>query len=535
MTSRRRILVLILAGTILLLAASFEPVMGAVFPAVEYTQTDQAFSQASVFSQQVGFSVEAAAQVQATEVPPQPSDENQLQANMSIGNETCLQCHGQPNLNMPLENGEILSLYVPEDVYANSIHGDQGYACVQCHTTVGNYPHPPFTATDIRDASLQLYQVCQRCHSSLYELTEDSVHAAALAAGNRNAAVCSDCHTAHAVRQLTDPETGELLPETRVWIPQTCAQCHYAIYQKYSTSVHGSALLGEGNPDVPTCIDCHGVHNIENPTTAAFRLKSPDICAKCHTDPTIMDKYGISTQVLDTYVADFHGTTVTLFEKQAPDQETDKPVCFDCHGVHDIKSVDDPVEGLRIKENLLARCQVCHPDATANFPDAWLSHYIPSPERNTIVFLVDQFYKFFIPTVLGGMAVLVVFDASKIIRRFRKSDKSKIERGAEKEAKTPEKDESSLKESAAEEQFPLEPLPEAAQEGVDGRPSRELDERTEDQTEEDKEENIPESPLDPEESPHENNAAEENLTVDKRKSPPDDPQPGELSEENSNG
>ncbi len=347
MTPRRRNFALIVAGVLILLTASFLPVFAA-----DSTNAPEAQSvQANVFSQQFGFSnTQSSPQVQATEVPPQPSDEDRLKANMSIGNETCLQCHGQPNLNLPLENGEILSLYIPEDVYAHSVHGEQGYACVQCHTNVGNYPHPPFSAADSRDATLQLYQVCQRCHSSLYELTQDSVHAAAMEAGNRNAAICSDCHTAHAVRRLTDPETGELLPESRVWIPQTCAQCHYAIYQKYSTSVHGSALLGEGNPDVPTCIDCHGVHNIENPTTAAFRLKSPDICAKCHTDPTIMDKYGISTQVLDTYVADFHGTTVTLFEKQAPDQETDKPVCFDCHGVHDIKRVDDPVEGLRIKK-----------------------------------------------------------------------------------------------------------------------------------------------------------------------------------------
>ena len=31
-----------------------------------------------------------------------------------------------------------------------------------------------------------------------------------------------------------------------------------------------------------------------------------------------MGKYGISTQVLNTYVADFHGTTVTLFEQVSP-------------------------------------------------------------------------------------------------------------------------------------------------------------------------------------------------------------------------
>ena len=335
----------------------------------------------------------------------------------SISNETCLSCHSNPNLTMKLDDGELLSLYVSPDVYGHSIHGEKGYACVQCHTTVGNYPHPAFSAADRRDVSLKLYPLCQRCHTSQFQLTKDSIHAAAQASGNRNAAVCTDCHTAHAVRQLTDPQTGKLLPATRVWIPQTCAQCHYAIYQEYSTSVHGAALLTEGNPDVPTCIDCHGVHNIENPTTAAFRLKSPQICAKCHTDPKIMDKYGISTQVLNTYVADFHGTTATIFEKESPDARTNVAVCYDCHGVHDIQSVNNPKTGLAVKQNLLARCRVCHPDATANFPTAWLSHYIPSPEKYALIYYINLFYQFFIPTVLGGMAILVLLDVSSIVRK----------------------------------------------------------------------------------------------------------------------
>jgi hypothetical protein len=335
----------------------------------------------------------------------------------SISNDTCLSCHSNSNLTMKLDNGELLNLFISPDVYNHSIHGDKGYACVQCHTTVGNYPHPAFNAADRRDVSLKLFPLCQRCHALQSQQAKDSVHAAAQASGNRNAAVCTDCHTAHAVRQLTDPQSGKLLPSTRVWIPQTCAQCHYAIYQKYSTSVHGAALLGQGNPDVPTCIDCHGVHSIENPTTAAFRLKSPQICARCHTDPNIMDKYGISTQVLNTYVADFHGTTINIFEKESPDAQTNKPVCYDCHGVHDIQNVNDPVKGLAVKENLLARCQVCHPGATANFPTAWLSHYIPSPEKTPAVYFVNLFYKFFIPGVLGSMAILVVLDISSVLRK----------------------------------------------------------------------------------------------------------------------
>jgi len=332
-------------------------------------------------------------------------------------NEDCLACHGQPGLSMTLDDGETVPLQVDPSVFAQSVHGEQGFACVLCHTTVGGFPHREFTARDRRDLSLQLYSACKPCHASEYERTLDSVHQRAREAGNDQAAVCTDCHGAHDTRRLTDPQTGQVLAQVRTHIPETCARCHNAIYEKYLGSVHGSALVGEGNPDVPTCIDCHGVHNIPDPTTAAFRLESPSLCAGCHSDPARMDKYGLSTQVLNTYVADFHGTTVTLFEKQSPDAETNKPVCFDCHGVHDIKRVDDPKEGLQVRENLLARCQRCHPEATSNFPDAWLSHYIPSPTRAPLVYFVNLFYKLFIPGTLGGMAVLVGLDLSHRIRQ----------------------------------------------------------------------------------------------------------------------
>jgi len=334
-----------------------------------------------------------------------------------VSNQSCLACHADPNLGMLLQNGEQLSLFIDSGVYAQSVNGQGGYACVQCHTGLRGYPHPRFQAADRRDLSLQLYAACQRCHSSEYQGTLDSAHEQARDRGVLEAAVCTDCHGAHDTRRLTDARSGALLPESRSWIPQTCARCHNAIYEKYLTSVHGAALLEEDNPDVPTCIDCHGVHSIEDPTTAAFRLDSPRLCAGCHTDPERMGKYGISTQVLDTYVADFHGTTVTLFEKQSPDAETNKPVCFDCHGVHDIRRTDDPVKGLQVRENLLARCQACHPDASSNFPDAWLSHYVPSAERHPLVFAVDTFYKFFIPGVLGGMGVIVALDASWRVRQ----------------------------------------------------------------------------------------------------------------------
>jgi hypothetical protein len=128
-----------------------------------------------------------------------------------------------------------------------------------------------------------------------------------------------------------------------------------------------------------------------------------------------MEPYELSTDVLESYVADFHGSTVILFEKLAPDQETNKPVCIDCHGVHAIKKTDDP-EGTVFQENLLQTCQRCHPDATENFSATWLSHYSPEPGKATLVWLVTLFYRILIPVVIGGMLVFVLAS----VRRNRK-------------------------------------------------------------------------------------------------------------------
>lgn len=330
-----------------------------------------------------------------------------------ISNDTCLACHGVPGQVFTLPNGDILDLYVNPEEYNASAHGDSGYACVQCHTDIREYPHPEQNLQSARAVTIEYNAICQTCHAWVFEKQANSVHARAMNADQDAAATCVDCHGAHNTQRWTDPQTGEKLPTARLRIPQTCAQCHSAIYEKYRLSVHGSALTDEQNLDVPTCVDCHGVHDIQDPRTAEFRLQSPSMCAKCHTDEEKMARYGLSTYVLSSYVADFHGTTVTLFEKQSPDAETNKAVCYDCHGIHDIQRTKDPTTGLQLQENLLVRCQECHPDATANFPTAWLSHYQPSPDKFPIVYYVNLFYSFFIPGTLGGMGFLVALDVGR--------------------------------------------------------------------------------------------------------------------------
>jgi len=328
--------------------------------------------------------------------------------------ETCLACHQQEGMSVQI-GGQPVPLTISSDKFLASVHGAEKIACVDCHTNITGFPHPEVTASSPRDFSLEMYPTCQQCHGEQYQKVLDSVHQTALAAGNTNAAVCTDCHNPHTQTRLTDKATGKLLPDAKRDIPEKCARCHSKIYDAYKTSVHGAALT-EGNTDVPTCIDCHGVHNIQNPTTNTFRNSTPFLCAKCHTDESIMGKYGISTNVLNTYVSDFHGTTVKMFDETYSDQPTNKPVCTDCHGIHDILKVDDPQSGIALKKNLLVKCQQCHPNATTEtFTDAWMSHYEASPQAWPLVYYVNLFYKFFIPAVLGGMLIFVLSD---VYRRF---------------------------------------------------------------------------------------------------------------------
>jgi hypothetical protein len=333
-------------------------------------------------------------------------------ATQQADNAACLACHGNPNLSVKLPSGETLPLFIDQAKYGASVHGKQGQKCTACHTKITGYPHPAITVKDLRDFQLQMYNQCQQCHAKNYEQALDSIHGQEIKAGDRNAAVCTDCHGSH---YITPPD------QPRSKIPQTCEKCHSTIYNQYKTSVHGAALLDQSNPDVPTCVDCHGVHTIVDPTTAAFRLKSPEICANCHTDKTRMAKYSLSTDVLATYVADFHGTTVQLFEKQSPDAPTNKAVCYDCHGVHDIRKVDDP-QSTVFRDNLVKTCERCHPGASANFPASWLMHYSPSPTKFPLVYYVNLFYTIFIPVVLAVMILIILTDIYRHTRQ--KSEKA---------------------------------------------------------------------------------------------------------------
>lgn len=316
----------------------------------------------------------------------------------------CLSCHGQHDLKMALPSGEILPLYIDAKAFTASIHGNK-LLCTDCHTSISGYPHPKREISSRREYSIAQYELCRKCHFDNYTKTLDSIHYKVLSSGGLKAPLCTDCHGAHYVTLPSQP---------RAKISRTCAKCHQEIYQKYAASVHGRALIEEDNHDVPVCTDCHTAHTIADPRTAAFRLRSVELCSSCHSNKKLMQKYGISTNVVKSYLNDFHGREVALIGEQGKDIWPREAVCTDCHGVHDIQKVNNPDSPV-IKANLLNTCRKCHPDATANFPGAWLSHYEPSINKAPLVFFARWFYRILIPFILAGLIVHILIDIWRVV------------------------------------------------------------------------------------------------------------------------
>jgi predicted CXXCH cytochrome family protein len=349
----------------------------------------------------------------------------------SIGSDAnCLMCHSDRDFKGSFEDGELISLYVDNGEFERSVHGPAGLECLACHTDISRYPHHEeeqvtcvachseqggtadtgdttlrveLSFVDRREMTLTINESCRSCHKEEFEVAADSAHVRVLKGGNRYAPVCVDCHGSHSI---SPPE------EPRAKISHICGACHGAVYSTYRTSIHGAALDAESNPDVPTCTDCHGVHSVRGPRDASYRNDSIAICGGCHSDQALMNKYGISTDVFQTYLDDFHGRTVDFFRRQDAGNPSNKAVCFDCHGIHNIRQAADPLSTI-YPTNLQHTCQQCHEDANIKFPRAWVSHYLPTWEDTPALYAVNLLYWILIPLTMGGFLVYIGLDANR--------------------------------------------------------------------------------------------------------------------------
>src|ERR1035441_4158374 len=135
---------------------------------------------------------------------------------------------------------------------------------------------------------------------NVYSAYMDSIHGYAVSKeGLLVAANCMSCHGSHGILSHKDPKSTTY----RANIPNTCGACHGGVKDEYLSGIHGKSLA-EGNTKVRVCTDCHTAHAIRQPTESDFRMQSTPICGSCHKDQlaTYRDTFHSQLGLLGGYV-----------------------------------------------------------------------------------------------------------------------------------------------------------------------------------------------------------------------------------------
>jgi nitrate/TMAO reductase-like tetraheme cytochrome c subunit len=186
--------------------------------------------------------------------------------------ETCARCHA--------DAAQVGARAGIPALFADSIHGQaltpRGLVvapnCATCHGAHGIRAKGDPRSRVHRGT---VAGTCGTCHEGIRREYEGSVHAAAVKAGGRGA-VCSDCHTAHAITAT--------VPAWRLDAARECGTCHEESSRTYRDGFHGQAGA-LGYTRVATCADCHGSHGIKDRDDPASRVSAQNrvaTCSRCH-------------------------------------------------------------------------------------------------------------------------------------------------------------------------------------------------------------------------------------------------------------
>jgi cytochrome b subunit of formate dehydrogenase len=168
----------------------------------------------------------------------------------------------------------------------------------------------------------------------------------ALAASVHKSVQCVDCH-----------EDAARLPHEPKLNLQTCASaCHEKAAVAFPTGSHFEALQ-RGDPLAPTCISCHGGHQIlpvSDRQSPQHRLNSIFLCTSCHERHERDTPGGYNPRLhIASYLHSAHGRAI------ARGGLIHAPTCSDCHdahAVHPVSHPDSPVHRTRIHKT----CGSCH-------------------------------------------------------------------------------------------------------------------------------------------------------------------------------
>ncbi|MBI5259892.1 MAG: cytochrome C [Burkholderiales bacterium] len=222
---------------------------------------------------------------------PAAGSGHKKEANAPAKSASCADCHqklwddakkdntaaAKPRLGVVADNIE---------AYKKSFHARPGKtdktqpmaSCDNCHDT-HSFDIPAADTPARAQWRLKNPPSCgQECHTDQLETYTDSIHGKELLGKkNTKAAICSDCHTSHAVVNTSgDP--------FKLAVTAKCGSCHEANYKSYKATYHGK-ISTLGYAHTAKCYDCHGSHAVlavKDKDSKVHPDNRMETCKECH-------------------------------------------------------------------------------------------------------------------------------------------------------------------------------------------------------------------------------------------------------------
>ncbi|RME27007.1 MAG: hypothetical protein D6806_05315 [Deltaproteobacteria bacterium] len=320
--------------------------------------------------------------------------------------------------------------------YSLSIHGEGLFkkgltvtaVCSDCHTAHDIRPH-----TDPRSsiAKRNVSRTCQQCHAMIEKVHRKVIRGELWEKEPHRVPVCVDCHAPHKARKVfyelgmadadclachgkkdlvgTRGEKGgkkmsmyvdvnaikagahsdiacaqchsgvspvDKRPCEKITAAVDCSVCHAEVVNEYRTSIHGK-LAERGDPQAPSCLDCHGHHGIKKKSDSAsptFPTNVPVLCGKCHREGEKAAKRykGPEHDIVKHYTMSIHGKGLLKSGLVVT------AMCTDCHTAHRALPAEDPSSSVN-PSNVPKTCARCHNGIFEQFVNS--VHYPKGDEK----------------------------------------------------------------------------------------------------------------------------------------------------------
>jgi len=251
---------------------------------------------------------------------------------------TCSTCHGRiESVHRKVIEGRLWKEQ-PEKIPA----------CVDCHS--------PHKIRRVFYPAGMANRDCLTCHGDPQLVAEKDgqtvslyVDEAAYSTSKHAGTACAQCHTEVSVSHVRPCET--------IVNPVDCSVCHAEEVAEFRSSTHGK-LLAEGDPDAPSCTDCHDRHATQDnewPSSPTFARNVPNLCGRCHRagEKAAARIQSDVDDILGSYFDSIHGKG--LVESGLVVTAT----CADCHSAHAELPPSDPASTVN-PDNIAHTCGTCH-------------------------------------------------------------------------------------------------------------------------------------------------------------------------------